>query len=108
MVTENDKQFIKHWEEVRLSRSGFMNKIARGLPTAILFGLPILLSVIVVRIFFPDWYTKISNSFSSVFMVVLLAVLIAVLFYAYFRMHFKWEMNEQLYQELKVKQAQHK
>ena len=58
----------------------------------------------VVYLFFPDWYTKISGTTPWTFIVVLIAVIIAILFFSYFRMHFKWEMNEQAYLELKYKQ----
>lgn len=87
---------------------------------AILFGMPIILLMLVVKIFIPNWYMKAesketdivvpewSERFAKVstadFIIVLIAVLIAVLFYAYFRKHFKWEMNEQLYKELKYKE----
>ncbi len=104
MITEQEQKFIQHWEEVRIQRSSFGNKLISGLPMAVMFGLPIILSVIAIRIFLPDWYTKISNSFSGSFIIIIIAVLIAVVFYAYFRMHFKWEMNEQLFQQLKAKE----
>jgi len=77
---------------------------------AIVFGLPIILFVLVVYLWFPDWYAKISGSSAGSFMMAVIAVLICILFFsyfrmhfkwAYFRMHFKWEMNEQLYLELK-------
>ena len=34
---------------------------------------------------------------------IVIAVIICMLFFSYFRMQYKWEMNEQLYQELKKK-----
>jgi hypothetical protein len=33
-----------------------------------------------------------------------IAVVIVILFFSYFRKHYKWEMNEQLYKELKSKE----
>jgi len=33
-----------------------------------------------------------------------IAMACVVLFYSYFRMQYKWEMNEQLYKELKSKE----
>lgn len=69
---------------------------------AMLFGLPILLLLAVVYLFFPEWYTKISKTTAGTFDIILIAVFIAILFFSYFRMHFKWEMNEQAYQELKA------
>ncbi|MBL0146413.1 MAG: hypothetical protein IPP48_12375 [Chitinophagaceae bacterium] len=103
MITEKEKQFIIYWEKVRAQRAQFGNKLLSGLPMATLFSLPILLSVAVVYLFFPEWYTKVSNIPKTVFITVIIAVLISMLFFAYFRMHYKWEMNEQLYKELKHK-----
>ena len=71
---------------------------------AFLFGLPILLLVLCVYLFLPEWYTKISKTSSATFAVVVIAVLIAIVFYAFIRMHFKWEMNEQQYKEIKYKE----
>ena len=120
MLSEKDKQFILYWEKVRTTEGSFRNKLLSGLPMAILFGMPIILLMLVVKIFIPNWYMKAesketdivvpewSERFAKVstadFIIVLIAVLIAVLFYAYFRKHFKWEMNEQLYKELKYKE----
>ncbi len=71
---------------------------------AMLFGLPILLSVVAVQLFLPEWSTKISKTSSGTYVIVFIAVLIAVLFYAFFRKHYQWEMNEQLYRELKERE----
>jgi hypothetical protein len=38
------------------------------------------------------------------FFTAVIAMIGVVLFYAYFRMQYKWEMNEQLYHELKSKE----
>ncbi len=71
---------------------------------ATMFGMPIILFILVVYLWFPDWYMKISGTSAGSFIMVVIAVLICILFFSYFRMHFKWEMNEQLYTELKIKQ----
>jgi hypothetical protein len=105
MITEKDRQFMQYWEQCRDKENTFISKLSRGLPMAIIFSLPILLLVIVVRIFFPDWYTKISQTTPGMFISAIIAVLGIVLFYAYFRMQYKWEMNQQLYEELKAKEA---
>lgn len=120
MLLEKEKQFILHWQKVRETEGTFRHKLLSGLPMAILFGLPIILLMVVVKIFIPNWYMKAekketgimvpewTQSFAKVtiadFIVVVIAVMIAVLFYAYFRKHFKWEMNEQLFKELKYKE----
>jgi glucan phosphoethanolaminetransferase (alkaline phosphatase superfamily) len=104
MITEKEKQFIVYWEAERENRAKFLNKIMSGLPMAFLFGLPIILSIAVVYLFFPEWYTKVSNMPKGILPTIFLAVILCILFFSYFRMQYKWEMNEQLYQELKAKQ----
>ena len=104
MISEKDNAFLLYWETNREIEKTFMSKLTRGLPMALLFGLPIILLVVVIRIFIPDWYMKISATSSGMFFTAVLAMIGVVLFYAYFRMQYKWEMNEQLYQELKSKE----
>ncbi len=105
MYLQKEIDFMNHWEIVREKESRFMSKLLRGLPVALIFGLPIILSLIAVYILSPEWYTKISNAASGVLGTLIIAVIITILFFSYFRMHFKWEMNEQLYQELKSRQS---
>ncbi len=104
MLTEQERAFIARWEQNREPESGFASKLLMGLPMAIMFGLPIVLFILSVYLFFPEWYTKISNTSSGTFVTIIIAVIIAIGFFSYFRMHFKWEMNEQLYKELVYKQ----
>jgi len=100
MLSEKQEAFLMYWEKERSRQNSFFSKLSRGLPMAMIFGLPIIFSIVVVYLYFPEWYTKISKTTSGSFITVVIAVLIAILFFSYFRMHFKWEMNEQLYQEL--------
>lgn len=104
MLSTEEQKFIKYWEENREQHSGFASKLLRGLPMAMVFGLPILLLIVVVYILSPEWYTKVSSALAGSAVVVVIAVLIAILFYAFIRMHFKWEMNDQFYKELKQKE----
>jgi hypothetical protein len=120
MLTEKDKQFITRWEAVRETESSFRHKFLAGLPMAFLFGMPVLIFFIVVKVFFPSWFTTASHKSTDVVVpgmtqdlmklsagdviAAFIAVFITVLFFSYFRMHYKWENNEQLYQELKNKE----
>ncbi len=104
MLTDKETAFIKYWELHRDEQNTFLSKLFRGFPMAVMFGLPIILFILAVYLWFPDWYTKISATTSGSFMTIVIAVLICIVFFSYFRMHFKWEMNEQLYLELKQKQ----
>ena len=103
MLTEKEKQFILYWEREREKQNSTKAKLINGLPMAVLFSIPILLFITAVYLFFPEWYTKISNRLAGSLVTIIIAVILCILFYSYFRMHYKWEMNEQAYQELKAK-----
>lgn len=98
---------MERWEKERAYESTFSRKLMAGLPMATIFCMPILLFVMMVYMFLPEWYAKVTNATGATFVVVIVALLIATVFMAYFRMHFRWEMNEQLYMELKAKQQKH-
>lgn len=104
MISEKEFAFLRYWESVREGESGISSKIMRGLPMALLFSAPIILFILVVKIFLPEWYMKISQTSPGMFLTAVIAMLLVVLFYAFFRMQYKWEMNEQLYKELKSKE----
>lgn len=117
MLSEKDKAFIRRWEAVRDKESRFRFKLLSGLPMALLFALPVLFFFIVVKIFFPSWFSTATHKSTDIvvpemtqrFMTIsngdvamaFIAVLLVVLFFSYFRMHYNWENNEQLYHELK-------
>lgn len=104
MLSEKEIKFLNDWELTREKESSFISKLGRGLPMACLFGLPILFSIALVYFLSPEWYTKISQATAGSANMILISVIIFILFFSYFRMHFKWEMNEQLYKELKSRQ----
>lgn len=104
MLSSKELKFLEYWEKNRDTEGTFARKLIGGLPMAIIFCTPILFFLAAVYFFLPDWYAKISNTSMETFVVVVIAVCIAIIFYAYFRMHFRWEMNEQLFMELKFKQ----
>ena len=100
MINEREEQFIQYWEQNRDLLKRPASKLMRGIPVAILFVLPILIVIIAVYIFNPDWYTKVAPMYSGTFTAIFVALFICILFIAYFRMQFKWESNEQMYHEL--------
>lgn len=107
MNQQEEKQFLEYWETVRVEYGKFYSKLIRGLPMASIFTLPIILSLISVYIFSPEWFTKISQQVKGSVFPIIVAVLIIIVFFSFMRMHFKWEMNEQLYLELKNKKQHH-
>lgn len=105
MLSDKEIRFLQQWESERDGLSTTAGKILRGLPMALLFSLPVILLIFVVYLFFPEWYTKISNISTGTFITIFIAVMITAVFTAYFRMHYKWEVNEQYYKELKQKET---
>jgi hypothetical protein len=103
MLSEQEIKFLQYWEQHRETENTFVRKLTGGLPMALIFSMPIVLSVVVVRLFLPEWYTKISKTSPGTFITIIFAMIIVALFYSFFRMQYKWEMNEQLYKELKAK-----
>lgn len=103
MLAEREEQFLIFWEKERLKQNGVIARILAGLPMAMLFGLPILILILAIYIYFPEWYTKISNTSTGTFVTIVIAVILCIIFFSYFRMSYKWELNEQIYQELKTK-----
>ena len=104
MISEKEIAFLRYWENSREIESTFISKLLRGFPMALLFALPIILSVIIVKLFIPAWYMKMSQTSPGTFITIIIAMLLLVIFYSVFRMQYKWEMNEQLYKELKSKE----
>ncbi len=124
MLTEKEKQFLLRWEACRVTESSFRHKFLSGLPMAFLFAAPVLIFFIVVKIFFPAWFTTATHKSNSEIVVagrsqdfaqlsagnvgmVFIAIIVIVLFFSYFRMSYKWENNEQLYNELKSKEKKY-
>lgn len=104
MLTEEELNFLSFWESHRDPYSKFGSKLLRGLPMAAIFGFSIILLLLVVYLFIPDWYSKVSIQNSGTITTIFISVLLMVFFFSYFRMHFQWEMNEQAFKELKAKQ----
>lgn len=95
LLSEEDKAFLEHWERVRLKEKKTLQQLMIGLPLGLLFGLPIVLSVLM-----RGWYKRMPYVSGTQFKVIIIAVLGIAVFYAIFRMRFKWELNEQRYKAL--------
>lgn len=103
MLNAEETEFVDFWESVRKEYSRTSSKIKRGILSALLFSLSILLSIFLVYFFSPEWYTKISQQAGGSTLAILIAIMFTAFFFSYIRMHYQWEMNEQHYQELKYK-----
>lgn len=99
MITDEEKLFVNYWEKNSGKEKKLFHMLAFGLPIGLVFALPILLSVL-----FHDWYKNMVYVSDSEVTIIMIAVMAIAVFYALFRMKFKWEMNDQLYKELKSKE----
>jgi len=95
----HDDAFVKWWEEHRDSERKWVRQLSVGLPLGLVFGFPILLSLV-----FRGWYKRMPYVSGTQFTLILMACLGIAVFIAVFRMHFRWEQNEQRYQEIKARQ----
>lgn len=102
MLTENEKQFVKYWEENRQKEKSWKYQLLTGLPRGLLFSTPVLVLVITARF----WYKRadmVANAMTSP-IILIIAVLLIAIFVAFFYKSHQWEMKDQLYQSLKARE----
>jgi len=99
MLSEKEKAFIQYWEENRLKEKSTFRQFFPGLPIGLCLGVAILL------VLESGWYERANMVAQAQSSPVVLFIGIAgiVTFTGYFYKKFKWEMNEQAYKELKLK-----
>ena len=100
MLSQQEKEFLRYWEENRLNKKRFLRQFSIGLPVGVLLVVLIFINLL------SGWYKKAEmqlRSNASLLLIVLFALLITVVFIAIFSSKHKWEQNEQRYLELKRK-----
>lgn len=103
MLSEKEKAFIRYWEENRLKEKSILRQFFPGLPIGLSLGAAILL------VLDSGWYERANMVAQSQSSPVVLFIAIAgiVTFTSFFYKKFRWEMNEQAYEELKLKNELH-
>jgi hypothetical protein len=99
MLSEKEKAFIKYWEENRVKEKSILRQLFPGLPIGLSLGAAILL------LLDSGWYERANMVAQSQSSPVILFIGIAgiVVFTSFFYKRFRWEMNEQAFKELKIK-----
>jgi hypothetical protein len=105
-LTENEKRFVKYWEENRLREKNWQYQLLTGLPLGLLFSLPIIVLLMTARF----WYKRADMQANTMFSptIGIIAVLLIAVFVALFYKNHRWEMKEQLYRALKAREDQEK
>lgn len=104
MLAPEEKKFIEYWDANRDAQRSLTRQIFFGLPFGLLLGIGVLV------VFEAGWYeraTMVAYTQSSPYVLVAAIVVIAV-FTGIFYKRYKWDMNEQLYKELKAKEKLNK
>lgn len=100
MLTEEEEKFLTWWEQNKEKEKSPARQLWLGLPLGILIGIGILLNYI------SGWYTRatmVANSQSTPLVLILAIVLITLFCSKFYKQH-QWEMNDQRFRELKIKQ----
>src|SRR5215210_5255154 len=99
MLTEEEEKFLSYWEKNREKEKSPLRHLSLGLPLGLLISVGILLN------FISGWYTRATMAANgqSTPLVLIFAIIIIAFFCSIFFKRHQWEMNDQRYQELKIK-----
>lgn len=101
MLSEQEEKFLIYWEKNKEREKSVFRQLSLGLPIGLLIGIGILLN------FISGWYTRatmVANSQSTPLVLVFAVIIIAVFCSIFYKRH-QWEMNDQRFQELKIKKG---
>jgi sterol desaturase/sphingolipid hydroxylase (fatty acid hydroxylase superfamily) len=102
MLTQQEKDFIRYWENNRARQKKVVRQFLVGIPIGLLFVIPIVIN------FSAGWYKRAdmeANTQDFNPMVLLVALLLIVGFTAIFYQRHKWDQHEQRYRELLHRQS---
>lgn len=102
MLSKEETDFIRYWEQNRLRRKKIVRQFLLGIPIGLLFVIPILIN------FTTHWYKKAdveANSQDFDPRVLFVALLLIVAFTSVFYQRHKWDQYEQRYRELLARQS---
>lgn len=103
MLTDQENEFVRYWEENRLRKRRITQQLYVGLPFAAFLVLAIFINL------FSGWYlgaTAIFRLDRGIGLMILISVFSIVVFIVIFAAHHSWDMNEQRYRELLAKRDQ--
>jgi len=102
MLDQKEKLFVEYWELNRMKEKNFFYQLLTGLPIGLLFALPIIFILFTGRYWFKRADMVAITELNPVILVS--AVLMIATFVAILYKRHQWDMKEQQYKELKVKE----
>jgi membrane protein YdbS with pleckstrin-like domain len=102
MLDQKEKLFVEYWETNREREKNILYQVLTGLPIGLLFALPIIFILFTGRYWFKRADMVANSELNPVLLVS--AVLIIATFVAVLYKRHQWDMKEQQYKELKVKE----
>jgi len=102
MLDQKEKLFIEYWELNRMKEKNIFYQLLTGLPIGLLFALPIIFILFTGRYWFKRADMVANSELNPVILVS--AVLMIATFVAILYKRHQWDMKEQQYKELKVKE----
>lgn len=103
MLSEDEKNFIRYWEENRTRKRRFFRQLSVGLPLATFFALAMFINI------YSGWFTGALMHLrmdKGEGLMILISILSLTVFIVIFSAHHRWDMNEQHYRELIAKRDQ--
>jgi hypothetical protein len=97
MLSKEENDFVRYWEENRVRRKKTVRQFLLGIPAGLLIVIPIVVSLVT------GWYKRANmeaNSQDFNPAVLLVALLLIVGFTAIFWQRHQWDQYEQRYREL--------
>jgi len=102
MLDQKEKLFVEYWELNRMKEKNIFYQLLTGLPIGLLFALPIIFILFTGRYWFKRADMVANSELNPVILVS--AVLMIATFVAILYKRHQWDMKEQQYKELKVKE----
>jgi len=102
MLDQKEKLFVEYWELNRMKEKNIFYQLLTGLPIGLLFALPIIFILFTGRYWFKRADMVANTELSPIILVS--AVLMIATFVAILYKRHQWDMKEQQYKELKVKE----
>ena len=102
MLDQKEKLFVEYWELNRMKEKNIFYQLFTGLPIGLLFALPIIFILFTGRYWFKRADMVANTELNPVILVS--AVLMIATFVAILYKRHQWDMKEQQYKELKVKE----